>query len=157
MPTGTVKSWNEGRGFGFIDAEDGESLFCHFSGLSGCEGLREGDTVEFEKQYDEKKQKFNAVNVTGGTGSLAPSPAAGAGGEEGKVSKWNEERGFGFIADTTGAEIFVHRFGIQNADFLTIGEKVTFSREIDDKKEDGKAKKVTFSREIDDKKEDGKA
>ncbi len=50
MEKGTVKWFNESKGFGFITRESGEDVFVHFSAISG-EGfktLAEGDTVTFE-------------------------------------------------------------------------------------------------------------
>lgn len=50
METGTVKWFNRTKGFGFIEREDGDDVFVHFSAIQG-EGfkvLQEGDTVEFE-------------------------------------------------------------------------------------------------------------
>jgi len=47
---GTVKWFNESKGFGFIAKEDGGDVFVHFSEIEG-EGFKtlvEGDTVEFE-------------------------------------------------------------------------------------------------------------
>ncbi|HIA35338.1 MAG TPA: cold shock domain-containing protein [Flavobacteriales bacterium] len=60
MSKGTVKFFNESKGFGFI-TEDGGSKdhFVHVSGL--IDEIREGDTVEFELQ--EGKKGMNAVNV----------------------------------------------------------------------------------------------
>jgi len=47
--TGTVKWFNEAKGFGFIEQEDGPDVFAHFSAIkgSGFKTLSEGQKVEF--------------------------------------------------------------------------------------------------------------
>ncbi len=50
MPTGKVKWFNNSKGYGFIQQEDGTDIFVHFSAIQG-EGyktLEEGQPVEFE-------------------------------------------------------------------------------------------------------------
>ena len=63
MATGTVKWFNESKGFGFIEQESGEDLFVHFSEIQG-EGFKtlyEGDEVEFEIIEDAKGLKADKV------------------------------------------------------------------------------------------------
>ena len=50
METGTVKWFNRTKGFGFIEREEGEDVFVHFSAITteGFKTLDEGDKVEFE-------------------------------------------------------------------------------------------------------------
>ena len=51
MVNGTVKWFNDSKGFGFLEQEDGgEDVFCHFSAISGdgFKSLVEGDRVTFE-------------------------------------------------------------------------------------------------------------
>lgn len=61
MQEGTVKFFNEAKGFGFISPSDGsKDIFVHSSGLS-TKAIRENDKVVFEIQKTEKG--LNAVNV----------------------------------------------------------------------------------------------
>ena len=50
MAQGTVKWFNDAKGYGFISQEDGEDVFVHFSAIQaqGFKSLAEGDKVEFE-------------------------------------------------------------------------------------------------------------
>jgi CspA family cold shock protein len=50
MPTGTVKFFNDEKGFGFISREGGDDVFVHFSNIEGTgrRTLLAGQTVEFE-------------------------------------------------------------------------------------------------------------
>jgi CspA family cold shock protein len=60
MKKGTVKFFNEAKGFGFIKSEDGQEVFVHVTGLK--EEIRENDTVTFE--ITEGKKGLNAINVS---------------------------------------------------------------------------------------------
>jgi len=60
MPTGTVKFFNETKGFGFITPSNGGSeVFVHSTGL--IDNIRESDTVNYE--VEEGRKGPNAVNV----------------------------------------------------------------------------------------------
>ncbi|MCX6527782.1 MAG: cold-shock protein, partial [Actinobacteria bacterium] len=50
MPTGTVKFFNDEKGFGFISQEGGDDVFVHFSNIEGTgrRSLVAGQQVEFE-------------------------------------------------------------------------------------------------------------
>lgn len=59
MKKGTVKFFNETKGFGFIKEEGGQEIFVHATGL--IDKIKENDSVVFETQ--EGKKGINAVNV----------------------------------------------------------------------------------------------
>jgi cold shock protein len=62
--TGTVKWFNDAKGFGFIQREGGPDVFVHFSAIqsNGFKSLAEGDAVEFEVVDGQKGPQ--AANVT---------------------------------------------------------------------------------------------
>ncbi|KJS30989.1 MAG: cold-shock protein [Desulfatitalea sp. BRH_c12] len=64
MSNGTVKWFNESKGFGFIQQEAGPDVFVHHSGINaqGFKSLSEGDKVTFDVQQGPKGP--SAVNVT---------------------------------------------------------------------------------------------
>ncbi len=63
MAEGTVKWFNESKGFGFITSKDGQDYFVHFSSIKGdgFKTLSEGDSVVFDVESSPKGPK--AVNV----------------------------------------------------------------------------------------------
>lgn len=65
MTQGTVKWFNDQKGFGFITAEDGRDLFVHHTGIvaDGFKTLPEGAQVQFEIEKGEKGLRATRVTV----------------------------------------------------------------------------------------------
>jgi len=64
MANGTVKWFNDRKGYGFIEQQDGTDVFVHHSGINatGFKSLNEGDEVTFDVENGQKG--LSAVNVT---------------------------------------------------------------------------------------------
>ena len=64
MANGTVKWFNDTKGFGFIEQENGPDVFVHHSAInaSGFKSLKEGDRVTFDIEQGQKGP--SAANVT---------------------------------------------------------------------------------------------
>ena len=78
MPTGTVKFFNEQRGYGFIQPDEGgNDAFVHITAVerAGMRSLREGQRVNFELEED-RRGKMAAVNLSEADGA---APAGGNG------------------------------------------------------------------------------
>eukprot|EP00930_Biecheleria_cincta_P055722 TRINITY_DN41_c0_g3_i1.p1 TRINITY_DN41_c0_g3~~TRINITY_DN41_c0_g3_i1.p1 ORF type:complete len:187 (+),score=52.06 TRINITY_DN41_c0_g3_i1:55-615(+) len=94
---GTLKSFNQNRGFGFITS-DGEDYFFHKSDING-KPPQDGDVLTFDKAPSPKDpSKTEAKNVSGGTAG---------GNTEGKVKWFDEMKGYGFI-ELDGQSHFMH-------------------------------------------------
>ena len=63
MKNGTVKWFNDSKGFGFIASEDGSEVFVHHTSIqgNGFKSLAEGDSVSFDTEKGPKGLK--AINV----------------------------------------------------------------------------------------------
>jgi CspA family cold shock protein len=65
--TGTVKWFNDEKGYGFITPESGPDLFVHFRAIEGTgfKSLQEGQTVSFEAVQGQKGMQADKVQVEG--------------------------------------------------------------------------------------------
>eukprot|EP00448_Togula_jolla_P000077 CAMPEP_0170607602 /NCGR_PEP_ID=MMETSP0224-20130122/21141_1 /TAXON_ID=285029 /ORGANISM="Togula jolla, Strain CCCM 725" /LENGTH=144 /DNA_ID=CAMNT_0010932777 /DNA_START=57 /DNA_END=491 /DNA_ORIENTATION=+ len=86
--SGTVKFFNDEKGFGFISQDDGGmDVFVHRNDVSGG-GLLDGDNVFYDEMMDNRNGKLKATNVSGGTGG-------DSWGRGGGFSKGGGGKGFG--------------------------------------------------------------
>jgi cold shock protein len=89
MPIGTVKFFNQGKGYGFIQPDDGgKDAFVHISAVerSGMNGLRENQRISYELQQDQRG-KTSAVNLKNADDA---SPSANE--ESGQSEAANDEQ-----------------------------------------------------------------
>jgi len=60
---GTVKWYNDMKGFGFIEGEDGNDYFVHNTAISGGDRLRDGDAVTFDPTEGDRGKKAENVKL----------------------------------------------------------------------------------------------
>ena len=128
---GTVKWFNDSRGYGFITRETGGDVFVHFSGIRGTgrRSLQEGQHVEFSVVSG--SDGMRAEDVVGDAATAAPAvesaPLTGE-RESGTVKWFNDSKGYGFISRDNGGEVFVHYSSVRSSGFksLTEGQRVEF-------------------------------
>ncbi len=90
---GTVKWFNTRKGYGFIDGDDGETYFAHYTALPKGVYLNENDRVSFEDVDTERGKQARNINVTGKSEG-APSEEGSEdqeGSEEEPVEEGSEE------------------------------------------------------------------
>ena len=66
MPVGTVKWFNNTKGYGFIQPDSGsKDVFVHISAVerAGLSGLTEGQKIAYEEQVDPRRGKSSAENL----------------------------------------------------------------------------------------------
>jgi CspA family cold shock protein len=83
MPTGKVKWFNDAKGYGFIQREDGEDVFVHFTAIQsdGFKTLAEGQEVEFEVLNGQKgPQASNVLKLEDPVPQRRPSASSAAAG-----------------------------------------------------------------------------
>jgi CspA family cold shock protein len=86
---GTVKFFNEMKGFGFIAGEDGKEYFVHTTGLAPGVSLKDNDAVTFDVEEGDRGPK--AGNVQLSTGEAAEAPAEEPAAEEAPAEEPAEE------------------------------------------------------------------
>ena len=77
MPVGTVKFFNENKGYGFIQPDEGgQDAFVHISSVerSGMSSLRENQRISYDLEQD-RRGKMAAVNLKSAEGSASEAPA----------------------------------------------------------------------------------
>ncbi|MCH8067404.1 MAG: cold shock domain-containing protein [Nanoarchaeota archaeon] len=82
---GTVKFFNEGKGFGFIAGEDGKEYFVHKTGLGEGVNLNENDAVTFDVEEGDRGPK--AVKVTKGDSGSSESTESSESSESTEENK----------------------------------------------------------------------
>ena len=139
---GVVKFFNSGKGFGFIQREDGgEDVFVHISSVerAGLEGLGEGQQLEFTLVDRGGKISATDLVIVGDVVAVekreAPQQRELTGEKAtGTVKFFNSMKGFGFITRDDGQpDAFVHisaveRSGMSN---LNEGDRLEFDIEVD--------------------------
>ncbi len=90
---GTVKFFNEMKGFGFIQGDDGKEYFVHMTGLNEGVKLNENDPVSFDPEEGDRGPKAVNVSKAGESTEAAPEEAAEeAGTEEDSEEPEDEEK-----------------------------------------------------------------
>jgi len=115
MQTGVVSEWREEGGFGFMTMEDGRRAYIHRSVLGGSVSLVVGQVLQVSMRPDPRNPgKWSVGEVLIDTG-LQPAaleimqPVTEPSAEDGVVSEWREEGGYGFIMVEDGRRAYIHR------------------------------------------------
>jgi len=138
---GVVKFFNAGKGFGFIQREEGgEDVFVHISAVerAGLEGLAEGQQLEFSLVDRGGKISASDLKIDGEVIAVPKreAPQRQLTGEKatGTVKFFNSMKGFGFITRDDGqADAFVHSSAVERSGLrgLNEGDRVEFDIEVD--------------------------
>lgn len=137
---GTVSWFDETKGFGFVSPDaGGEDIFVHVRALgAGLTDLAEGARVTYDVVDGDRGPSARNVRLIGGARSARAATDRGRSGRpatsggpvragEGTVKRYDDERGFGFIApDAGGADLFVHVSVVRGTEVLEEGDRVRF-------------------------------
>ena len=77
--SGTVKWFNNAKGYGFIGRDGGSDVFCHFTAVDveGYKSLKEGDAVEFDIVQGDKGPQADKVKRLSDSRKIATEPVPG--------------------------------------------------------------------------------
>lgn len=150
---GTVKFFNQQKGFGFVVRDDGgEDVFVHISAVeaAGLTGLAEGQPMEFSLTERNGRVSATELKIEGEPLPVEDRPADSSSGGgrfgggqprettgervEGTVKFFNAMKGFGFIQRDDGQpDAFVHISAVERAGLqgLDEGQRLSFELEID--------------------------
>eukprot|EP00927_Polykrikos_kofoidii_P078168 TRINITY_DN7501_c1_g1_i1.p1 TRINITY_DN7501_c1_g1~~TRINITY_DN7501_c1_g1_i1.p1 ORF type:complete len:648 (-),score=111.37 TRINITY_DN7501_c1_g1_i1:120-2063(-) len=109
---GTVTRWTD-RGFGFIEFTDGQRAYCHKS-QAGGENLAVGQIVTAVLGIDSKNPDKIAAHAV----------QKGPLGEDGVVTEWREEGGYGFMLLDDGRRAYVHGSVLGGGSNLVVGQRL---------------------------------
>ena len=139
---GTVSWYDADKGFGFVTPDVGaEDIFVHVRSLpGGLTELSEGDRVTYDVGQSDKGLQARNIQLVGGSAHRGAPAASGRSrsgparesdgpvrGGEGVVTRYDAERGFGFIApDAGGADLFVHVSVVRGSEALEEGDRVRY-------------------------------
>jgi len=137
---GSVKSFNPGKGFGFIIGADGADVFVHIKACTDGMVPQQGDLLTYDIQPSQiKPGQMQACNVTGGTGMPQEKGGGkgfgkgGGGGGTGKftgsVKSFNAKNGFGFIVGPDGSDVFLHIKACVDGNTPQQGDTITYDME----------------------------
>mmetsp|Transcript_57824 Transcript_57824/g.108354 ORF Transcript_57824/g.108354 Transcript_57824/m.108354 type:complete len:236 (+) Transcript_57824:70-777(+) len=128
---GTVKSFREDKGFGFIIRPDNTEVFVHVKAIMDGSILMKDDIVQFDLEESRVKPgQMQAVNVSGGTGQPGGGKGSGKPGSQmGTVKNFREDKGFGFITLPDGSDLFMHIKSCVDGGIPQPGDTVRFDVE----------------------------
>ena len=125
---GTVKWFNDSKGYGFIERDQGGDVFVHYSAIqgSGRRSLVEGQRVEFVVTQGTRGPQ--AEDVSGDMPEQAEQAVVGE-PEMGTIKWFNEAKGYGFVARDSGGDVFVHHSDVRSEGYriLEQGQRVQYT------------------------------
>merc|ERR1712242_129294 len=129
---GTVQEWQESGGYGFLAMDDGRRAYIHRNTFGGKGSLMVGSRLSVTTKPDPRNPgKYCVGQVLAGLqGEHVPlsdkmpeqQPVEPPGvAEEGIVSEWKEEGGYGFLSMTDGRRAYIHRNSFGGTGSLVVG------------------------------------